>query len=311
MIYNRKKLLKQYLNWNWIRPESALMQALRGAAYNSTFKYFDENSLDVSCGDGMFSFIASGGEIAEDLDMFQSLDLSKERKGNFDTYDFYDESYKVNIKKKPDFSYQYGSDWKDNLLKKAKVLNLYKNLLLHNNNEKLPFTDDKFNYIYSNSTYWVQNFEFHINDLVRILNHGGYLVLEMKSTNMKKFSSFNYAQKLMGERYCEIIDAGRLSTWKGLKPMSEIEKVVDNNQSLEVVKKEPLYGDIIAYIWDIGLRPLFRPLVKLANNSNPQLRHEVKREWCEIIYNLTSDFVENYTPVESECIEWIYVLKKK
>ena len=93
--------------------------------------------------------------------------------------------------------------------------------------------------------------------------------------------------------------------------MSEIEKVVDNNQSLEVVKKEPLYGDIIAYIWDIGLRPLFRPLVKLANNSSPQLRHEVKREWCEIIYNLTSDFVENYTPVESECIEWIYVLKKK
>lgn len=46
----------------------------------------------------------------------------------------------------------------------------------------------------------------------------------------------------------------------------------------------------MAYIWDIGLRPLFNPLVKLANNSNYNIRKEVKEEWCDIIFNLFAEF---------------------
>ena len=306
----RKKLLKQYLNWFWLRPESAILLALRGAAYYDTLKFFDKNSLDVSCGDGVFSFIACGGEISQNYDMYQSLNLNEVRKGDFDTYDYFDNDYKVDITKKPDFVFEYGSDWKENLIKKSQKLNFYKNLLLHNNNKKLPFSDRQFNYIYSNATYWVENFEFHINDLIRILNTKGYLVLEMKTTDIKKFSSFNYAKDIMGKNYCEIIDAGRLSTWRGLKTMEELKDVIDNQNQLKIIKKEPLYGDIMAYIWDIGLRPLFNPLVKLANNSSSEIRKEVKEEWCNIIFNLFAEFVENYSVKENECIEWIYVLQK-
>ena len=74
--------------------------ALRGAAYYDTLKYFDKSSLDVSCGDGVFSFIARGGEISQNYDMYQSLNLNGVRKGNFDTYDHYDNDYKVDITKK-------------------------------------------------------------------------------------------------------------------------------------------------------------------------------------------------------------------
>ena len=77
----RKKLLKQFLNWFWLRPESAILLSLRGAAYHETFKYFANDSLDVSCGDGVFSFIACGGEISKANDMYQSLDLSGGSKG--------------------------------------------------------------------------------------------------------------------------------------------------------------------------------------------------------------------------------------
>ena len=82
--------------------------------------------------------------------MYQSLNLNGVRKGNFDTYDHYDNDYTVDITKKPNFIYEYGSDWKENLIKNFKILNFYKNLLLHNNNNKLPFSDGQFNYIYSN-----------------------------------------------------------------------------------------------------------------------------------------------------------------
>ena len=92
--------------------------------------------------------------------------------------------------------------------------------------------------------------------------------------------------------------------------MEELKDVIDNQNQLKIIKKEPLYGDIMAYIWDIGLRPLFNPLVKLANNSSTEIRKEVKEEWCNIIFNLFAEFVENYSVKENECIEWIYVLQK-
>tara|TARA_X000000950_G_C13838496_1_gene629172 strand:- start:1224 stop:1382 length:159 start_codon:yes stop_codon:yes gene_type:complete len=52
----------------------------------------------------------------------------------------------------------------------------------------------------------------------------------------------------MGENYCEIIDAGRLSTWKGLKTIEKLKGLIDNQPKLKVIKKAPLYRDIVAYI---------------------------------------------------------------
>ena len=306
-----ENFLKETINWFWLRPENAVLTALRANKYAETFKYFHANSLDVSCGDGLFSFITAGGELEPESDMYQSLDSPKVRKGNFDIYDYYDGNYQINIKKSPKHTYKYGIDWKDNLLKKAKVLNFYDELIVHDNNKLLPFPDDSINYVYTNSAYWVKNFDEHIADLIRVTKPGGHIVLEMKNLkNMQKFSSSHYAKKIMGEKFCEIIDAGRFETWKGLKTLSHFDEVIKKHTNIEVVQREPLYGDIVAYMWDIGLRPLFNPMIKLINNVDKDIRMEVKKEWCETIYNLTAEFVKNYKPIEKDAIEYIYTLKK-
>ena len=309
-MVSRKHLLKQYLNWFWLRPETAMLVALRADAYQKTFKYFDEKSLDVSCGDGVFSFIACGGEISKEQDMYQSLDLTKERKGDFDVYDHYDNSYYLKTVKDPKYFYNYGSDWKKNLINKSKKLNFYKNFILHDNNLTMPLENEKFKYIYSNASYWVDNFESHLYDLVRLLKPGGHLVLEMKTTSIEKYSSFNYAKSIMGKEFCQIVDAGRRNTWKGLKSSTELDNIINKIPDVEVITKESLYGDIMAYIWDIGLRPLFRPIAKLVTNANLDIRNEVKEEWCNTVFNLTAEFVNNYQANEQESIEWLYVLKK-
>lgn len=310
-MQTKKELLKEYLNWFWLRPENAILLAFRGEKYANTFQYFTEQSIDVSCGDGVFSFIAGGGQLTSDVDMFQALDLSQARENDFDTYDHFDATYKATVQKPADFIYEYGSDWKPNLIEKSRALNFYKNLLVHDNNQALSFDDNRFDYVYSNSSYWVKNFREHINDLVRITKSGGHLVLEMKTKEIEQFSSFNYAQPLMGNSFSNIIDAGRLQSWHGLQTLAECDKFLGDIRAVEIVSREPLYGDIMAYIWDIGLRPIFNPLVKLANNVDPKIRQEVKVEWCETIYNLMSDFVENYEPREESAIEWIYVLQKE
>lgn len=269
-----EKYLKEFLNIFWLRPENALLLSLRANSVIKFHKMISEgNSIDVSCGDGFFSFITMGGKLGYETDMFQSINYSKGyRKGNFDSFDHFDEKYDVVIEKHPEFSFDYGSDWKENLIMKAKKLDFYNQLIVHDNNIPFPFDEESFSYIYTNSSYWVEKFEDHISDLIRMLKKDGLLVLEIKVDNILNFTSRKYLP-LMSDKFHEIIDAGRLGTWKGLKSVDYL-KTMFHNLSNEIVIEEfkPVYGGNIAKIWDIGLRPVFSPLAKMANNIDSNLR---------------------------------------
>ena len=127
------------------------MLALRGEKYASTFDLFKGKTIDISCGDGAFSFIASGGKISSRCDMFNSINITQNRHGNFDAFDHYDQSYNVEVASTPSINYNYGTDWKQTLLNKASALQYYDNLICHDNNNTLPFEDNSFGYVYSNS----------------------------------------------------------------------------------------------------------------------------------------------------------------
>ena len=130
---NKKTLFKSFLNFFWLRPENALIFSLKADKLNFYKKYFKGNSIDISCGNGIFTFLTFGGRISEKNDMYQSLDY-----GNKDIYDKY-ENYNIKIDYSPKKKFLYGSDWKKNLLKKSKKLKFYKKLILHDNNFKFPF----------------------------------------------------------------------------------------------------------------------------------------------------------------------------
>ena len=83
------------------------------------------------------------------------------------------------------------------------------------------------------------------------------------------------------------------------------------NDLVEIKNISPIYGDMLAYIWDIGMRPLFNPLAKLANTVDSDTRSSVKKEWCEIFLEMFSEYVSNYEAKPNSAIEWIVVLEKK
>lgn len=306
----REQYLEQYLSWFWLRPENALMSAIRAEKYASTFKYFDSDSLDVSCGDGVFSFIAAGGGLSVDSDMFRSIDNTEPRQGNFDAFDFYDDSYVVDVVKRPEFTFSHGSDWKKNLIRKAERLEWYSNLFLHDNNQPIPFDNGSFGYIYSNSAYWVDRFEKHINDLVRLLKPGGCLILEAKTKNIENYSSNSYASEIIGKKACDILDAGRRSTWKGLRGIEQYREIFGKMKGVDLIEESPVYGDLMVQVWDIGLRPLFNPLSRMANSVDEQTRREVKKEWVQTLYDLSKYFVNNYEAENDSAVEYLFVLRK-
>jgi len=266
--------------------------------------------MDVSCGDGVFSFLALGGQLSARTDMFRSLNIEGiSRKGDQDHFNSYDEDYFAEVEKTPERSFEYGTDWKPNLLAKADHLDFYTDLIEHDNNEALPFEDESMTYVYSNSAYWVERFEFHLQDLVRVTERGGHIVLEMKTESVKKYTSRNYAP-FMGDRFHEIVDAGRLSTWRGLRSITEILDILEELNGCHVQTLEPIYGGLPIQMWDIGLRPLFPPLSKLANGVSDEKRLEVKEEWCTIIYELLEHYLQEYEADEAKAVEYIFVLEK-
>ncbi|MGM0609149.1 MAG: methyltransferase domain-containing protein [Candidatus Muiribacteriota bacterium] len=308
----RTAFFKKFLNFFWLRPENALLLALRAEQYQSTLSLFGngKKSIDVSCGDGVFSFITLGGALSELTDMFRSLDLTKKRGAGFDAFDSFDDEFLIEVEEPPKLKYEYGTDWKKNLLLKAKKLNFYNQLLHHDNNNSLPFPDESMEYVYSNSSYWVQNFEEHLLDLSRITTKKGHIILEIKTSEIMEFCSNKYAP-FMGNKFHNIINAGRVETWKGLRSKDEILKIIDSIPNTQVISVYPIYGNIMAKIWDIGLRPIFYPLYRMSEKLTNEERVSVKREWCQIFEELFYDFLKQYECEEHDAIEFCVVIEKK
>ena len=97
----RSLLLKKFLKVLLVKAENALMTTIRSEKYHSTVNLLGDKNVDVSCGDGVFTFLTMGGELSDDTDMFTSVDTSRNREGNFDTFDYFDDKYYISKIKDP------------------------------------------------------------------------------------------------------------------------------------------------------------------------------------------------------------------
>ena len=307
------QIYKKFLNYLWLRPETAITQSIRAIDFrNLVYKKINtkQKILDLSCGDGIFTFIALGGKLDSSFDSYKSI-KNKKRTARFDAFNYYDKNFKIKVVKKSDYKIDTGTDWKINLLKKSKHLKLYKNLLLQNNEKKLSLENDYFDLAYSNSAYWVKNIKKHLTEIKRTTKKNGYIYLHMKfkdtyiATLIKNQTKINF-----GSKFEKIIDGGRYETWKGLKTKREFDKILQDIDGLKIVSYKPLYGDFLTSIWDVGLRPLFKPLYEMSKGLSKSKYVKVKTEWVKIIYDLSEKFMSNYKPNSQSAMEYKILLKK-
>ena len=66
----------------------------------------------------------------------------------------------------------------------------------------------------------------------------------------------------------------------------------------------------MSIIWDIGLRPLFRPLAKMANSLSDDERVSVKEEWNQTFIELFTEILETYEANDNSTIEHLVILEK-
>ena len=276
----REELLERYLNVYWLRPENAFWTVLRSLAWRQVEML--SPSIDLSCGDGVFSFIHAGGAFGPSFDLFQEVGhLDKVVSENADMFDHAAlEGFEPEIVARPAWNMDVGTDLKETSLSKAVALDFYVKLVRHDNNEPLPFDDDAFETVYCNSAKWVRNVDAFLAEVARVTRPGGSVVMQVKLDSIAKYTLEPFRGQL-DYRLLEIVDRGRLATWPSLASRGEWEERFAR-AGLRVVTVTPIATRTHAHIWDIGLRPIAPLLVRMANSLTPETRGEIKADWIAL-----------------------------
>lgn len=306
-----KEFLEKHLQYSWLRPENALINTMRSLSLLSAPLNAQDKAIDISCGDGVSSFIAYGGSLNPKNDMFQSMNIDMKREPDKDHFDNFDaESFKIDVIEQPEHFFDTGTDWKTSMLDRAGCLKAYKNLVQHDNNQQINFSDESFSYIYTNSIYWVDSIHTHFNDLSRLCQKDGLILLHVKTPTMFTYHASHYAT-MFGTKFADIINAGRHNSYKGLLSLEDYIQLGAENTELTTEAVIPVYDDIIGKIWDIGLRPLFPPLYKMSQHVPENELIEIKKEWVQQLYDLLEEFVCGHKPNAEKAMEFLIIFRKK
>ncbi len=308
---SREEKRRRFINAYWLRPENAYWMVLRSNALDAV--PIRKPFADLSCGDGVFSFLHAGGRFDSEFDVFRGAGrLDQALSSGADMYDHIDDAYKPAIVEAPVYTIDCGTDLKQTLLDKASRLSFYDHLIAHDNNASLPFEDESLETVYCNSTYWVEHVDAFLAEMHRVTRGSGTIVLHVKLDAIEDCTLERYQGKL-GKRWMEIIGGDRFSSWPTLCDRSEWEHRFER-AGLEIVEATPFVTGTHAHIWNVGLRPVAPLLTKSMNAIHEHLRAEIKRDWVDMFCDLLDPFCEadfDLFAEGSEPVEIQYVLQKR
>ena len=283
--------LNEFLNVYWLRPENALWRTLN--CYSIQDVSFNEPSLDLSCVDGIFSFLRAGGRFDTDFDIFQGTDYLDNFFENEDIYNSVPDDYDPTILEEPEYKITVGTDWKKALLKKAERLDFYRELKQHDNNDPLPFEDNRFQTVFTNSAYWIENIDLHLSEVKRVLHPEGKAIFVLKTPAVHHFLETleqNWGDQL-GTDLIDLLDRGRKNNKQHLYDRKGWTKKL-GNAGFETVDCRTSVTSLHAAMWDIGLRPVSPHLIKMAYSLPQEQRVEIKRDWINTWQRLLSSFCD-------------------
>ncbi len=298
--------LRRFVSAYWLRPENAFWMVLRSHVLSSV--PIRSPFIDLSCGDGIFSFLHAGGRFAPEFDVFADLSNVAQRDIRMgDLFDSCSEFYQPEIVTRPDYRIDCGTDFKKSLIAKAGCLDFYSRLMEQDHNRALPFADHTFETVYCNAAYWIHEIDAFLSELGRISVSGGTIVLHVKLDAIKRFTLRNRSLRL-GDRWLDIINRGRFESWPSLCDRTKWEDRFERAH-LEILSAEPFVTGTHAHIWDIGLRPIAPLLIRAMNSLHDHLRSELKHDWVNLFCELLDpfcdpdlDFLTDGEPVEMQYV---------
>ena len=198
------QILREFLNAFWLRPEVALIKTHEYLALKQL--HVNEPSLDIGCGDGIFSFISSGGRFGLGFDMYQNVKGTDQFFKGVDVFDHFDENdFTIDIVQKPNEQITYGLDHKATLLAKASKLGLYKNTIHSDANESIPLKSNSISTVFCNILYILEEVDGLLNETHRILSDSGRFILQLPERRAEE-AMVHHFYKNYGWEWAKLID---------------------------------------------------------------------------------------------------------
>jgi len=303
---NFEDLLSAHLNVSWLRPESALWDAV--ASYHLSKCKITSPSLDLGCGNGIFSFITAGGRFSIDYDWYINVDESRMNAGN----DMYDTCLIKNMKRyitrSPAYKFTFGIDAKATLLKQAGLLGFYENIIEHDANKHFPFYDGKFNSVFSNILYWLKDPGSSLKEVHRILKTSGRAFLCLPNTTFYD-CCVSYQWKNRHSNLLKLLNRGRSETMHWTISYNEFIKKA-REAGFKIASHTYYLSPLSLQIWDIGLRPIAPALIKMANSLESKKRALIKKEWIDIANSFLRPLYELEKKSNAKMGFHLFVLEK-
>lgn len=280
--------LKEHLNVWWLRPESALWDAI--ASQKAAKIPVKGPSLDLGCGNGLYSFIAAGGAFDADYDWFVHAKSEGFRAGK----DIYDVEANADLARhivtKPRYRFTHAFDHKPNLLSQAAKLGFYGTLRSGDANGRLPYEDGELKTIYCNMLYWLEDPASRLRELARLLDRGGRAILCLQHPRFKAICE-SYQWKARRSEFLRLLNRGRAETHCWTADDAEL-KALTRRAGLKLVHHDTYLSESTLKFWDTGTRPLSPALIEMARRLKPADRREVKRLWIESSLPLLREMLE-------------------
>ncbi len=280
--------LEAHLNVQWLRPESALWDAIASSVVSQA--EFLSPTLEVGCGNGVFSFITAGGRFGPEYDGYRNADPRRSGEGE-DLYDQFaagpDPAW---VTQRPDDLIDCAVDAKSNLLQQAQALAFYRTTVRADANLGLPFEDKAFQTVFSNMLYWLDSAAFALREVRRVLRPSGRAWLCLPDHSFRD-TCISYRWREERSEFLRLLNRGRSDSIHWAISISELTALA-GQIGLRLVSHAAYLSPVTLRAWDIGLRPLAPALIRMVQHFTEAERLSMKLEWMDILRPLLNELYE-------------------
>jgi len=279
--------LKEHLNVWWLRPEQALWDAI-ASEVAAPFP-MQNPALDLGCGNGLYSFISAGGAFGPGYDWF----VHARSQGFGKNKDSYDVPFEVDpaphIARRPRWRFAWGFDHKENLLAQSARLGFYGGLRCGDAHQRLPFPDGSLKTVYSNILYWLKDPRARLREFHRLLAPGGKVILCLQDPSFKRTCE-SYQWKTRRSPLLKMLNRGRAECHYWTVTEAQLRSLA-RGAGFKVAHHETYLSASTLSFWDVGLRPIFPPLLEMTKRLRSADRGEVKALWMRTVLPLMEEML--------------------
>jgi len=306
-----RELFERFLAMNWLRPENAVWDTMAAILLRSELQN-RQRRLDIGCGNGLTTFLVSGGEMSPDYDWYINVTTAGFSEGA-DIYNaFFYTDISKHVARRPRITWDAGVDHKQPLLDQAQQLGLYRTLNRIDLDEAPGDLDGSYDLIFSNMLYWLRHPFAVLTRASEMLAAGGRMIVDLPNPRFYQYCE-SYSHRQNSSRFLKILNRGRGDTLMWTMEIRQLAQgLTERRIPLRIVRAQSYLSKRTLSYWDFGLRPFSPALIRHTQKLDPGDRLELKSSWCATVSDL---FYEMFL-LEKESLEedqggfWFIVLER-